>query len=437
MAQELKEVRDEQKIMIGIMERQAMMIDHLQGHNERLQQKALRNNLIIQGLIPDENDNNPNLTELVTNFFTQVMKIRRNVAIRSVIRLGTGKTATLQVTLDNIRDKGIIFKNVKQLSGLKNKNDDSYFVNDQLTFERQEEQCRQRDIKKHNASLPVTERASVVFKKGDLLINNSKYIKAVHHPGVRDVVQPDDMEKINDLYQTEGENIRNGKCRFIAISQEISTLKDVRMGYIKARRRHPDALHVVCAYNLPGSNIAVYSDFDSNKEAGAGRNLLDLLTKHGIIHRALYVARYYGGDQLGASRFQSYRDAAISAISRSSYNSIIAKNQFPLHKIPTPATSDRDHQTMVGYAKAASPTPYNAVGKTVTSVASPQASSASGTTAAAPSYWSGGSWSDQMGKADEGAFRSRANSFPSLPSKKANLRTNTHISTASVVTGAL
>ena len=256
-------------------------------------------------------------------------------------------------------------------------------------------------------------------------MDNKQYKKAVQHPKITDIVLPTSELKIQSLYQTEGETIYNGSCKFVATSQEISSYDDVRCGYIKVRRRHPHALHVSCAYTLPGSDVANSSDFEDNLEPGAGRILWQLLTGNGIVHRAIYVARYYGGKKLGPTRFHSYREAAISAIARSSYNSIIKKNQFPLRKEigqerSNPNTSralqGRIAENQQGYTRVASPIPFNASNR-VETVQSPQASPV---TSSSYNPWvipdNTTSWEDAV-KENEDSFRDRSNSFPKLPLK--------------------
>ena len=294
----LDKVCKEVLILTSIVQRQAMMIKHLQEVNEESERKKLKNNIIIQSLEVGSNDSEQDIKDLVNNFFSQTMKIRKNIAIRSVMQLqrtGHAQPSAIQVTLNNIRDKGLIFKNIKKIIDVKNNNDDNYYVNDQLTFEKQEEQRRFRAIKKANSELTPTDRASISFKRGELYINNEKYMKKIKFPKVCDTIYPESEEKINKLYMTEGEYVTNEGCRFVTISLEISTWDDIRCGYIKARRSHPKALHVVCAFSLPGSINPCNKDFYDCGEHGAGRTLLDLLTKNNINNRAIFVVRYYRG----------------------------------------------------------------------------------------------------------------------------------------------
>ena len=326
MVDHITKVQDEVKHLTKVVQRQAMMIKHLQDHNQFRDTKHFKNDLIIQGIETDTTEMEQGLKEIVTDFFSQTMKIRKNVVLRSVARQSQKNPSALIVTLQHAKDKGIIFKNIKELNGRKNNSDENYYINNRLTLEGQEQQRRHRFIKKANFHLPPTERLNITHHKGELIINSETYRKSVVTPDVTDIISPSDLQKVEEIYHTVGECVKNEKCRFYAVSQEIRNIEDVRLGYIKAKCRFADALHVSCAYYLPGPNVARNCDFVDDLESGTGRTLTDLLYSHNIVHRAIFVARYYGGKQLGPSRFTSYKEAAISAISRSSYNSITKRN---------------------------------------------------------------------------------------------------------------
>ena len=163
LANKLSVVKKEVSILTGIIYKQSMMIQHLQDYNSTIENNRFRNDIVIQGLEPDTNDNDQHLKEMVTDFFSQTMKIRKNIALQSVVRLGNKRPPTLSVTLKNVRDKGAIFKCVKNIKGAKNSHDENYYVNDRLTFEQQEIQKRYRAIKKANNDLPAVDRHNLTF----------------------------------------------------------------------------------------------------------------------------------------------------------------------------------------------------------------------------------------------------------------------------------
>ena len=416
---QLQDVRDDLKIMSGIVQKQAMMIDHLQNHNEKRAANSLKHDIIIQGIEFEDSDGESTLKELVTNFLSQTMKIKKKITLLSVRRHFS--KGALVITLQNLKDKSVIYKCIKNIIGLKNNREESYYVNDHLTFEGQEEQKRFRYIKRASADIPATDKPTIKLQKGKMYINNNLYTKAIQPPAVQEIICPSSKDKIEKLYQTEGEVIRNGACKFVALSQEIRNVDDVRCGYIKACRKFPDALHIVCSYYLPGYDVAKNQDFSDCKEPGGGRSLLDLMVTNNIVNRAIFVARFYGGVQLGPSRFQSYRDAASSAISRSSYNSITKKNQFPLQKVTgSRQQQNQQHQPnnsphVDGYAHAASPIPFSA--NRPEQIRSPLASPSASSNVSTSAWGSTEDWSTTVKNENS---RPRADSFPTLASTVAD-----------------
>ena len=290
--------------------------------------KSQRANLFITGLEEDEDESPENCKEIVTNFFSQTMKVSKSIELQSAKRVGTGDPRSMLVTLANANDKSSIYKCGKNLKDVKNSQDKSYFVSDQLTAEKQEEQRRYRDIIKKNNKLSVSETINMSMKKGKLLINEQPYTPKIKTPTIQETLTPDNEATIDKIKLVEGNRIRNGGCRFVGMSHEVRSIQDVRNGYIKARREHPRALHLVCCYRIPGGEFYSLQSYEDNMEWGAGRRLLYMLEDSQIQNRAIYVARYYGGKKLGPSRFNSYIEAMKSAIERSPLNSIINCNQF-------------------------------------------------------------------------------------------------------------
>ena len=127
-------------------------------------------------------------------------------------------------------------------------------------------------------------KLTMVIKKGQLFIENELYKKKVTVPSVGQIVsleQPDKLEKIKLI---EGQRIANKGCRFVAMSQEVSSINDVRLGYIKAKRKHPQALHVVCSYFIPGVETYHLQCSEDDGDHGVGRALLRVMTENQLKH---------------------------------------------------------------------------------------------------------------------------------------------------------
>ena len=111
------------------------------------------------------------------------------------------------------------------------------------------------------------------FKKGKLLIGSKEYWKKISHPTVKQTVSLDNPAQVNSMLLTQSETVCNGQCIFAAYSLEVRTVDDVHNGYIKVTQLNPAALHVMCAFRIPGNDPAL-QDFEDNNQAGGGRVLL-------------------------------------------------------------------------------------------------------------------------------------------------------------------
>ena len=68
-------------------------------------------------------------------------------------------------------------------------------------------------------------------------------------------------------------------------------------------------------------------DFHDDGEPGAGRILLDLLERHNIRQKVIFIARKYGGVKMGTDRFLCYLNAAKSCLNINEEDSTTVNNQ--------------------------------------------------------------------------------------------------------------
>ena len=294
----IKEVREEVKILKNVVAKQALQIKLLKQLNEDKEVQNMRNEILIQGLDEVEEEDSETLAQIITDFFTQSMKIRKPIHFSGAKQTGNQDPRLIQLTLNNVRNKGVLFKHVKNLKGLKNNKDEGYYINECLPLAKQEYQRKRRNIIREDTNLSSDLQADFTWKKGDLFINNKLYTDPVNPPSVQSTVEKMD-ETSNNIIITKGELQKNEGCRFIGYSAEVSTLSDVDKAYTIVTKKHADALHVMCAYMLPGTDHMRQQSHCDDGEFGGGRCLFKLLKNSNITHRASFVVRYYGGKHLG------------------------------------------------------------------------------------------------------------------------------------------
>ena len=92
--------------------------------------------------------------------------------------------------------------------------------------------------------------------------------------------------------------------------------------FAKVKAIHTDARHVMCAARIPSRSFHNHQDYYDDDEHNAGKFLLQLLETSEIMNRVLIVVRIYDGTHVGERRFRAIRDAAISAVDKSSKNEV-------------------------------------------------------------------------------------------------------------------
>lgn len=101
------------------------------------------------------------------------------------------------------------------------------------------------------------------------------------------------------------------KSKFYAILVPLDNVDGFKALLADVKKEHPKAKHIVYAYRI--GNASKSCD-DQEPKGTAGRPLLELLYKKDLNNVVLFVARYFGGTKLGASRLlRTYLQAGINA----------------------------------------------------------------------------------------------------------------------------
>lgn len=100
------------------------------------------------------------------------------------------------------------------------------------------------------------------------------------------------------------------KSKFYAILLPLHNVDDFKGLLAEIKKEHNKAKHVVYAYRV---GTASKSNDDQEPKGTAGRPLLELLHKRDLNNCVIFVARYFGGTKLGASRLlRTYLQAGIN-----------------------------------------------------------------------------------------------------------------------------
>ena len=104
------------------------------------------------------------------------------------------------------------------------------------------------------------------------------------------------------------------KSKFYAIAMPLDNVDNFKELLKNVQKEYSKAKHVVYAYRV---GTASKSCDDQEPKGTAGKPLLELLHKKELNNIVIFVARYFGGTKLGASRLlRTYLQAGINVLDK-------------------------------------------------------------------------------------------------------------------------
>ena len=366
---DIEGLNDQICVLQWLLQKQDQIIQLSKHNEEENKMRTMRNNLLILGLDEEDPETEASTAQMVTNFFTQTMKIEKNIPLQKASQIGKASPHTVLVQLQEEKDKGEVFKHVENLKGVTNSKDKPYFINNQLTPAKQEEEHRYRKMIKHHVSLAGVGKKDMKMHKGGLKVDGLKFVPPIKPPGVYETVFPLDRAHVDCMHVCKGDNQYKEGCKFIGYCVHIGSLADIRAAYTKVKRIHPSALHIACAYRIPGLDHVHLRGYVDDGEHGAGRAIYKVLEDTNSFNKAVFVVCHYRNKHLGPARFQLMSAAAKSSIAK--FNSSAPGNNSSNHQDHRPPPEEGNNhpwQAATGglsghrnceYINATSPHPFD------------------------------------------------------------------------------
>ena len=332
---DLKHFKFRNRALTNVVQNMATEITDLKARLENLELSGSRNAVTITGLYLEDKKK----TEVIYDIENWIQdKIGVSVCVEDYYRVGADEPKLTVVFFQNAQQKRDTLHFKKYLKDYKNRDGKKYYINDYIPAGIQERRKRDKDIFSINENLekPV----EVKYTKGKLSIAGEIYKPKISTPSPKDIVDhtPESVARILKMKLEQGAVITQEKSVFTAYTACVDSYDEIRDLYVKMKLIEPAARHIVCAYWIKGDGNAFYNhDFCDDDEPSAGRNLLNILLENDIENRVIFVARKYGGIKMGPSRFQCYREAALSAIIAQPWNSKLGTTQS-IKKQNTPRT---------------------------------------------------------------------------------------------------
>ena len=318
------------RLLTNIVIKQDQEIASMKKVIRSLQQKEIKNNLIIGGIIESSDED---CKQMVADFFKNELCITQTIVITDAYRQGAKKddkpdfTRNIVVRLRNVADKKIIFEHTSNLAGKKNVKKKLFIVKDHLLEDDRETRDYYRDLVKennHRFSKDDPEKLKIKMKKNKILIGNSPLSFPVSPPQNGDVLKLNDSEKetVRQFKTVNGDTLSEKQSDFYSHAAKVNTTRDVTRAYIKMKMKYGDATHIMCAYRLADPEGPKDQQAVDDGEYGGARRILEVLKQKEAKNTAVFIIRYHPNHapNLGLRRFEIIKDLA-----RSAYKALLAK----------------------------------------------------------------------------------------------------------------
>ena len=260
---------------------------------------STRANLFIKGLVIRKDES---IDSVVTNFFKEKMGIQETIPIAEAYKINKkDKNTIIKIELSNQRDRGKIFKHVKNLKDCKNEFGKAYHLDLDLPPKSRAARNRLKEIRWENANKSSVDQHTIEPKKGNITIDGETYVKAVKPPCVSQILKASKEARLQcaNLQVVRGNRIEKGSSVFLGYSADIRNLTEVNEVHAKICGENLAARHVVCAFRLPNRNFVIHEDFNNDDEDGMGAHLLQILRKSNIMNKVVFVVCFYDGTHIG------------------------------------------------------------------------------------------------------------------------------------------
>ena len=305
-------------------------IQYIKRRFELMDIASHKNKLIISGMVEKAEEN---LIHEILTFFKVKLLIDDTITVLNARRVGQGKVRPVEVTLENINDKGMIYKHTKNLKDTVNENGYKYQIRDVLPERVQEEDNRRRQLLRENKSRAKSNTAHKInmsVKRKQLYMNNQLYKKRAPMPTDKDmlIMSEEERERVQMARLAAVPIYKERDNRFISYVLEAEDMQEIRATSRHLRLKHPDATSITLAYNLISENPET-TDYDDNGEYRAGSRILKAITDRQTSGVAVYLVRYHSGQKLGARRFEIFREMADKAL-----DLLVDRDNFFASRIP-------------------------------------------------------------------------------------------------------
>ena len=318
---ENKTLKENQRIMIGLLQKQAEEIENMKSKTEDLTTRSMRENIVLHNWDYVAPQDPGDLRKVVLDFMRDKLKIpadEREIYVAHKL----SENSKAIVARINPALKNEVFENIKNINDLKNHDNKPVFITDQqpegLRTRRKyaKEMCD--ELLEKNEGKPDTQKVKAVVKKDKLFINKELYKNPCQAPQPKDILESDsdEPEKIEKVKFIETEIQGEKGSTFRGLGAKITSRAELRRAYKKARRNFPAATHVMCAYTFKKSKDENEYGKQDDGEWGGSHRILEAITAAKATNVAVFVVRQFGGLEIGMNRFSHIKTCADGVLKK-------------------------------------------------------------------------------------------------------------------------
>ena len=305
-SQELKACQDQVELLTNYIARYDEKFEVLTRKVTAMEMKEMKPEIIVFGLNEIENKT---CMDTFKDFCQTKLDLQNIPEISYAYWKGSAKgIKPMVVHFKHVSAKKEIYAKTPNLKDKTNEKGNSYQIEDHLPEEIAEIQRRQKQIVRLNKKVPQAHRATTVYKKGKLFINNAPYEPKVPSTKAMDVLafstDVEALKSIQEITVANGGTESEQGSTFHAFACPVQNTEQIRKYYIHFKRRFPNATHISMGYKFSALNKALAEDCLDDGEFGFGRKILHLIAQSNLENIMVVVIRFYGGKHIGGKRFE-------------------------------------------------------------------------------------------------------------------------------------
>ena len=321
LEQENKLLRDNQQIMIGLMQRQSETIDRMNSKIEDLIKRSMQDNIVIHNHEYTLENGQPawDLRPVVLDFLKSKLNMdpdEREIFVAHKL----GENSIVARVYPGLKND--VFQNVDQLKGVKNSKNKSVYITDQQPEAPRARRMYAKELEKEltaSYSGVAGKKPKIEVKKDTVYVNNEPQKNQCPAPKPIDVldIDLDEREKIDNVNLSEVEIKAEKGSKFRGLCTKASNRPEVRLAYKKARMMYPAATHIMCGYAIKTSKDKLEYGRDDDGEWGGSHRIVEAIKAKNLSNIVVFVIRQFGGQHLGAKRFDCIKSCAEKVIKES------------------------------------------------------------------------------------------------------------------------